>query len=195
MTFHGKPRASRDVMNHVHESPFVMLVPLFLLALGALFAGLLFKESSSGTTRRWSTWGTALSGSGRNCLSIPDTPSYRVPALVWSPFVADGDRVCGVVAVSIFDHRNCPGSWRAQHEPLYKFLLNKWYFDELYDLIFVRPAMWLGRFLWKKGDGWMIDGLGPDGVSARVWACNRSVNCRPVLFITTPLPCCSEPLS
>ena len=56
----------------------------------------------------------------------------------------------------------------AQHEPLYKFLLNKWYFDELYWNFLTKPAMWLGRFLWKKGDGALIDGLGPDGVSARV---------------------------
>ena len=61
-----------------------------------------------------------------------------------------------------------PAQLAAQHEPLYQFLLNKWYFDELYDFIFVSPAMWLGRFLWKKGDGWLIDGFGPDGVSARV---------------------------
>ncbi len=61
-----------------------------------------------------------------------------------------------------------PRKLAAQHWPLYQFLLNKWYFDELYDLIFVSPAMWLGRFLWKKGDGWLIDGFGPDGVSARV---------------------------
>ena len=54
------------------------------------------------------------------------------------------------------------------HQPLYKFLLNKWYFDELYDFIFVRPTMWLGRFLWKKGDGFIIDGFGPDGVSTVV---------------------------
>jgi NADH-quinone oxidoreductase subunit L len=51
---------------------------------------------------------------------------------------------------------------------LYAFLLNKWYFDEIYDFLFVRPAMRLGRFLWKRGDGWLIDGFGPDGVSARV---------------------------
>ena len=55
-----------------------------------------------------------------------------------------------------------------RHQALYKFLLNKWYFDEIYDFLFVRPAMWLGRFLWKKGDGQVIDGFGPDGVSARV---------------------------
>ena len=59
-----------------------------------------------------------------------------------------------------------PPALARQNELLYRFLLNKWYFDELYDLIFVRPAKRLGRFLWKFGDGWLIDGFGPDGVSA-----------------------------
>jgi NADH-quinone oxidoreductase subunit L len=62
-----------------------------------------------------------------------------------------------------------------QHEVLYRFLLNKWYFDELYDFIFVRPTIWLGRLLWKGGDGWLIDGFGPDGVSARVLDVTRNV--------------------
>jgi len=61
-----------------------------------------------------------------------------------------------------------PKQLAAEQPLLYRFLLNKWYFDELYDFLFVRPAKWLGRFLWKKGDGWLIDGFGPDGVSARV---------------------------
>jgi NADH-quinone oxidoreductase subunit L len=61
-----------------------------------------------------------------------------------------------------------PGKLAAANPALYQFLLNKWYFDELYDFLFVRPAKWLGRFLWKKGDGFVIDGFGPDGVSARV---------------------------
>src|SRR6202046_4075099 len=64
----------------------------------------------------------------------------------------------------------------AKQQPLlYQFLLNKWYFDELYDLIFVRPAKWIGRFLWKVGDGYIIDGFGPDGVSARVLDVTRNV--------------------
>jgi len=65
-------------------------------------------------------------------------------------------------------HPELPARIAARHKGLYEFLLNKWYFDELYDAIFVRPARALGRFLWKKGDGWFIDGFGPDGVSARV---------------------------
>jgi NADH-quinone oxidoreductase subunit L len=64
----------------------------------------------------------------------------------------------------------------AEQQPmLYQFLLNKWYFDELYDLIFVRPVKWIGYTLWKKGDGWLIDGFGPDGVSARVLDVTRNV--------------------
>ncbi len=61
-----------------------------------------------------------------------------------------------------------PKALAERHQPLYKFLLNKWYFDELYDFLFVKPAMALGRFLWKRGDGTVIDGLGPDGVASRV---------------------------
>jgi NADH-quinone oxidoreductase subunit L len=68
-----------------------------------------------------------------------------------------------------------PGELARQHEVLYRFLLNKWYFDEIYDVIFVRPAKWLGRALWKGGDGWLIDGFGPDGVSARVLDVTRNV--------------------
>ena len=61
-----------------------------------------------------------------------------------------------------------PAQLAAQQPLLYRFLLNKWYFDELYDVIFVRPALWLGRTFWRVGDGRIIDGLGPDGVAARV---------------------------
>ncbi|HXW27460.1 MAG TPA: NADH-quinone oxidoreductase subunit L, partial [Xanthobacteraceae bacterium] len=61
-----------------------------------------------------------------------------------------------------------PEALARQHAMLYRFLLNKWYFDEIYDFLLVRPTLWLGRLLWKGGDGWLIDGFGPDGVSARV---------------------------
>jgi NADH-quinone oxidoreductase subunit L len=68
-----------------------------------------------------------------------------------------------------------PVTLARQQPGLYRFLLNKWYFDELYDFIFVRPTIWLGRLLWKGGDGWLIDGFGPDGVSARVIDVTRNV--------------------
>ena len=68
-----------------------------------------------------------------------------------------------------------PAELARQHEVLYKFLLNKWYFDEIYDRLVVRPTLWLGRLLWKGGDGWLIDGFGPDGVSAWVIDVTRNV--------------------
>jgi len=85
----------------------------------------------------------------------------------WSSFVA---MVVGLFTAWAFYIRSpwIPGYLASQHNGLYKFLLNKWYFDELYDLIFVRSAKWLGRFLWKHGDGTVIDGYGPNGIAARV---------------------------
>ena len=165
MTFHGKPRASHDVMHHVHESPPVMLVPLFVLAVGALFAGVVFHDYFIGEDYA-EFWKAAL-------FTLPDNhilhDIHDVP--VWvklAPFVAMAARLRASPTSSTSARRETPKELAAQHRGLYQFLLNKWYFDELYDFLFVRPAKWLGRFLWKKGDGWLIDGFGPDGVSARV---------------------------
>ncbi|MCP1197930.1 NADH-quinone oxidoreductase subunit L [Notoacmeibacter sp. MSK16QG-6] len=164
MTFHGTPRATADVMHHVHESPWVMLFPLFVLAAGALFAGLLFKEFFYGH-EYMEFWKQSLFVAGGNELL---EEFHHVPAWVaLSPFIA---MIVGLIVAYLFYIRS-PGTPKALAESqsgLYAFLLNKWYFDELYDFLFVRPAMWLGRFLWKRGDGTVIDGLGPDGVSARV---------------------------
>jgi NADH-quinone oxidoreductase subunit L len=73
------------------------------------------------------------------------------------------------------DHPERPAEMAARRGPLYLFLYNKWYFDELYDFLFVRPAKRLGHFLWKTGDGKIIDGLGPDGVSAGIVDWTRQV--------------------
>ena len=70
-------------------------------------------------------------------------------------------------------HPDLPKKLADRKGMLYLFLYNKWYFDELYDLLFVRPAMRLGCFLWKRGDGTVIDGLGPDGIAARVLDASR----------------------
>jgi NADH-quinone oxidoreductase subunit L len=164
MTFHGEPRASHEVMHHVHESPPVMLVPLAVLAAGALFAGLLFEGYFVGEHYE-EFWKGAL-------FTLPDNhilhAFHEVP--VWvklAPFVA---MVLGFLVAYQFYIRSpeTPKNLAAQHRGLYAFLLNKWYFDELYDFLFVNPAKRLGSFLWKTGDGRIIDGFGPDGVSARV---------------------------
>jgi NADH-quinone oxidoreductase subunit L len=164
MTFHGEPRASHDVMHHVHESPPVMLVPLFILAAGALFAGIIFHGAFIGEGYA-EFWKASL-------FTLPDNhilhDIHELPLWVeLAPFVA---MVIGFAVAWKFYIRSpeLPRSVAANHRLLYAFLLNKWYFDELYDVLFVRPAKALGRFLWKTGDGTIIDGLGPDGISARV---------------------------
>ncbi|KRB22732.1 MULTISPECIES: NADH-quinone oxidoreductase subunit L [Mesorhizobium] len=164
MTFHGKPRASHEVMHHVHESPPVMLVPLFVLAAGALFAGIIFHNSFIGEGYA-EFWKASL-------FTLPDNhilhEIHELPLWVeLSPFIA---MLIGFALAWKFYIRSpeMPVNLAARHRGLYAFLLNKWYFDELYDFLFVRPAKRLGHFLWKTGDGTIIDGLGPDGISARV---------------------------
>ncbi|RUU89339.1 MAG: NADH-quinone oxidoreductase subunit L [Mesorhizobium sp.] len=164
MTFHGKPRASHEVMHHVHESPPVMLVPLFILAAGALFAGVIFHGAFIGEGYA-EFWKASL-------FTLPDNhilhDIHELPLWVeLSPFIA---MLSGFALAWKFYIRSpeMPVNLAAQHRGLYAFLLNKWYFDELYDFLFVRPAKRLGHFLWKTGDGTIIDGLGPDGISARV---------------------------
>ncbi|AKI00376.1 proton-translocating NADH-quinone oxidoreductase, chain L [Hoeflea sp. IMCC20628] len=163
MTFHGKPRASSDVMHHAHESPMVMLVPLFILAAGALFAGVLFKEFFFGHEYAAFWKGALFTGAGNEILE----EFHHVPLWVkLSPFVA---MLLGLVTAWYFYIRSpeTPKRLAEDHRVLYQFLLNKWYFDELYDFLFVRPAKRLSTFLWKQGDVRIIDGYGPNGVVAR----------------------------
>ncbi len=172
MTFYGKPRASADVMGHIHESPNVMLVPLYVLAAGALFAGFLFHDAflghaAGGEHEIWYNhfWRDALFAGPENHIL---EEFHHVPTWVkLAPFIA---MLTGFALAYEFYIRSpgTPKELARQHPGLYQFLLNKWYFDELYDFLFVRPAKWLGRFLWKQGDGWVIDRLGPDGIAARV---------------------------
>ena len=171
MTFHGKSRASNEVLSHVHESPAVMWVPLAILAAGAIFAGMMFSNFFVGEayTNFWA--GTISHASGNEVMEH----FHHVPGwVVWSPFAA---MVLGFAVSWYFYIRrpDLPKELAQTHEPLYKFLLNKWYFDELYDFIFVRPAFFLGRTLWKQGDGRIIDGMGPDGIAARVSDITRGV--------------------
>jgi NADH-quinone oxidoreductase subunit L len=172
LTFHGKPRASGEVMAHVHDSPQVMLIPLYVLAAGALFAGIIFHGPFIGETFE-AFWREAVAiGHGEHAIM---EAFHHVPTWVkFAPFVAMAGGF--LVAWQMYIRR--PGSAEklaGEHESLYFFLLNKWYFDEIFDRLLVRPAMLLGRFLWKRGDGWLIDGFGPDGVSARVLDVTRNV--------------------
>lgn len=167
-TFFGEPH---DPAHHAaaHESPLTMLVPLFVLAAGAIFAGFPFYELFAGHN---------VQEFFRESLKMKEgiiDAMHHVPlAVKWTPFVM---MTIGALVAYVFYIRSpyIPIELARQHQPLYQFLLNKWYFDELYDLVIVRPTMWLGRVLWKIGDGRIIDGLGPDGVSARVLDVTRNV--------------------
>ncbi|MCF8468052.1 MAG: NADH-quinone oxidoreductase subunit L [Sneathiella sp.] len=164
MTFHGEPRASKEVMAHVHESPKVMLIPLAVLAAGAVFAGFLFHNVMTGEEFQ-EFWGTSVLMLENSKAMLE---SHHVPLWVkLSPLVV------GIIGFALtyqmyIRRTDIPVQLAKTHSALYQFLLNKWYFDELYDVIFVRPAKAIGRFLWTIGDGKIIDGLGPDGISGRV---------------------------
>ncbi len=164
---HTKDAHGHDDHGHAHtphESPWVMLVPLAVLSLGAIFAGLAFKEQFIGHDYDHFWKGALFTGKENHILhAMHEVPGW----VVASPFVA---MVLGFLT-ALYCYVLSPGTparIARRHEFLYRFLLNKWYFDELYDFLFVRPAKRLGYFLWKKGDGAVIDGLGPDGISARV---------------------------
>jgi NADH-quinone oxidoreductase subunit L len=154
-----------------HESPLVMLIPLAVLALGALIAGIVFRDAFIGEEAGEFWKGAIFTGPDNHVLE----EIHHVPALI--SLLPTIMMVLGFVLafyMYIVDSRK-PAELAADHPILYRFLLNKWYFDELYDLIFVRPALRLGRFLWKVGDGRIIDGFGPDGISARVLDVTRGV--------------------
>lgn len=162
MTFHGKSRADEYVMSHIHESPPVMLIPLLVLAIGAVGAGYLGYDLFVGEGREM-FWAGAV-----HVLEANDSiaAAHHVPSwVVWMPFVmmVSGFVLALVMYVLV---PSLPGKLASTFRPVYLFLLNKWYFDELYDRVFVRPSFALGRGLWKGGDGALIDGVGPDGVAA-----------------------------
>ncbi len=163
MTFFGESRASKEVQDHVHESPQVMLVPLYILAAGALFAGILFSHQFTGDGYE-EFWAGSLFLLGDNIMEA----AHHVPAaVVASPFVA---MVIGfALAWYCYIYRpETPGKFVKSFKFAHNISYNKWYFDEIYDAIFVRPAMALGQFFWKRGDEETIDRYGPDGVSAAV---------------------------
>jgi NADH-quinone oxidoreductase subunit L len=167
-TFHGEPHDQQHY-EAAHEAPMWMLVPIGILAAGSILAGFPFKEVFAGH---------GVEEFFRESLKmhphIIDEMHHIPQAIAFLPTVM---MVLGFLVSWLFYIRRpyIPVELANQHQMLYQFLLNKWYFDELYDFIFVRPAKWLGYQLWKKGDGFVIDGFGPDGVSARVLDVTRNV--------------------
>ena len=164
LAFHGQPRASEEVMSHVHESPNVMTLPLVPLALGAIFAGWAGYELFVGHDMA-AFWGDSI-------FILPThtamEAAHHVP--VWVKLLPIVLATSGVVGAYIAYVKipHLPANIAAACGGFYHFLFNKWYFDELYDRIFVRPAVVFGGWLWKRGDKGTIDYFGPDGLSALV---------------------------
>jgi NADH-quinone oxidoreductase subunit L len=154
-----------------HESPLVMLVPLAVLAAGSVLAGVLFHDAFIGEDYNAFWKGSLFTAPDNKILE----EIHHVPAIVpWLPTIMMALGF-GLAWYMYLVEQTAPANLARRHPFLYRFLLNKWYFDELYDAIFVRPAMAIGRFLWRTGDQRIIDGLGPDGLSARVLDVTRGV--------------------
>ncbi len=162
LTFHGAPRADEKVLAHVHESPKVMTVPLIFLALGAIFAGYIGVQIGMVDPSGAFWKGSIFVLEENNVIEAAE----HVPGWVkLAPLVATALGIA-VAFVMYIVKTDIPEALAARFRPLYLFLLNKWYFDELYDFLFVRGANYLGRGFWKSGDGAVIDGVGPDGLAA-----------------------------
>ncbi len=172
MTFHGKERADHETMHHVHESPWVMLIPLFVLAAGAAFVGYFTEDWFVGPDRVAFWKGAIEVLPGHDSIgAAEEIPAY----IAYLPLVA---AVGGIVVayVCYMWKPGIPAATAMRFRALYLFLYNKWYFDELYDRLFVNTAFSLGDGLWKTGDGAIIDGLGPDGIAATTRELAREVS-------------------
>src|SRR5580698_2705836 len=169
-TFHGEPHDHHHY-EAAHESAKVMLVPLALLAIGSIAAGWPFLSIFTGHDVAEFFRESLKFGADNRILEnmehLPLAVSLAPTIMMIGGFL---------VAYQFYIRRPDLPEALARGQPvLYRFLLNKWYFDEIYDFLFVRPAMWLGRLFWKGGDGFVIDGFGPDGVSAWVLDVTRNV--------------------
>ena len=160
-TFHGEYNNKEIKIDETHESPIVMLIPLVLLSIGAIFAGFLFKELFIGYEGLNNFW--------RDSIFFLKPLSTDHPPL-WFLLLTPTLVILSIpLAYYLFlINRNLPERLASINKPLYQFLLNKWYFDELYDVLFVKPSKKLGLFLWKFFDLKIIDGFGPDGISSMI---------------------------
>ena len=160
-TFHGEYNNKEIKIEDTHESPLVMIIPLILLAIGAIFAGFIFKElfiSESGINNFW-----------RESIFFLKPLSSDHPPLWFLLLTPVLVTMSIPLAYYLFvKNKNLPNQIANVNKPLYQFLLNKWYFDEIYDVIFVKPSKISGLFLWKFFDIKLIDGFGPDGISGMI---------------------------
>lgn len=161
MTFHGKPRAERHVMEHVHESPAVMLWPLLILAAGATLLGWIFRDQLIGANWR-AFWGASIATAPTNHVLA------GMDAMPFALSVAPTALAISGIALAYFMYQlrpDVPGALASHFRVVYEFLYNKWYFDELYDRVFVTPFKAVSVLLWQTGDVAIIDGI-PNGLAS-----------------------------
>ena len=157
-TFHGSYNNTKQPIESVHESPMVMIIPLIILAIGSILGGILFKDLFIGQESSYVFWKSSIKF--LDPLSIDHPPIWFIiltPALVI---------ISIPVSFYLFvKNKNVTKVLIEENRPFYLFLKNKWYFDEFYEFIFIKPLKFLGYFFWKKVDGSIIDKFGPDGIS------------------------------
>jgi NADH-quinone oxidoreductase subunit L len=158
LTFHGTSRAPKHVQEHVHESPWVMLGPLLVLSVGALCSGFLLRGTFIGDGFR-AFWGSSIAVPGTIMQSLDQVPAWAALAPLTAAIIG-----LAVAAIMYIFVPSLPATLAQAFRPLYLFVLNKWYFDELYDAVLVRPSLKLAKFAWRFGDEQVIDGV-PTGLA------------------------------
>jgi NADH-quinone oxidoreductase subunit L len=161
MAFHGKSRADHHTLEHVHESPFVMIGPLVLLAFGAAVAGWALNGWFIGEEWQAFWHGSIVNGANNHVLAGIE----HVPSWVESIPLVMGIAGIALAYIMYLAVPSIPGQLASAFGGVYRFLLNKWYFDELYDAIFVQPMFRLARVFWQVGDVTLIDGM-PNGMAS-----------------------------
>ena len=158
-TFHGNFNNSKLKIDSLHESPLVMLLPLIVLSLGAIFSGILFKNLF--INQEINFWKESI------MFLIPLSTNHPPQWIILiTPVIVT---ISIPISYYLFIKNNNICNWLAnENKPIYKFLVNKWYFDEFYDYIFVKPIKKIGIFFWKKIDVNTIDRFGPDGISSLI---------------------------
>tara|TARA_B100000686_G_scaffold158599_1_gene166264 strand:+ start:74 stop:1114 length:1041 start_codon:yes stop_codon:yes gene_type:complete len=158
-TFHGEYKNKNQPISSIHESPMIMLIPLIVLAVGSILAGFIFKDLFMGYGSFIDFWQSSI------FFLEPLTNDHPPKEIVYlTPIL-----VTTSIPLSYYlfiKNKSFTETLVNENKPFYLFLKNKWYFDELYDVLFVKPSKILGKYLWKKIDGLIIDRFGPDGLSS-----------------------------